>query len=573
MVPALPVDPEIAKPIVYPVVMVGTFQTNSKDTLSKNGTIKLELDADEQHLFESILKACKALHDGKVDGFGPQKLQVRVAGGWVRDKILGLQTHDVDIALDACTGVEFANALKKYMQEFEEEKIGKIGVIAANPAQSKHLETATTKVFGIEVDFCNLRHETYAENSRIPTTMLGTPLEDSYRRDFTMNALYYNLHSNEIEDWTRKGLEDLLEIKLVTTPLDAYQTFHDDPLRVLRAIRFAVRYKMQLSEEVQAACVNPQIHEELHRKVSRERVGKELEGMLSGKHANPTQALKLICNLKLAGSIFCLPPDDVIQGEISKAYLEGVPYQGDSEAELGYLRETAWEEATECTRLLPAVLEIFETMKYDSKTSFDHRLTYLAVVLLPYAGLQFREKKKIKTVIEYMVREGIKFKNKDIMAIITIFQQLDSMKQLIQRPSGASPSTRLQAGLVLRGSRDMWVTVLVLATVASIRSAKSEQGTNWLERANHWYNIIVTDLKLDACWKVSPILNGKEMIDLLGLSKGPLVGEYAQEQTRWMLMNPEGTIEECIEFLKTCKKKRDSEQEQAAEHVSKKLHL
>jgi hypothetical protein len=63
------------------------------------------------------------------------------------------------------------------------------------------------------------------------------------------------------------------------------------------------------------------------------------------------------------------------------------------------------------------------------------------------------------------------------------------------------------------------------------------------------------------------------MIDLLCISKGPIVGEYAKEQTRWILMNPEGTAEEIKGHLKNFQKKRDCEQGQAAQRISKKMHL
>ena len=572
MAAALPVDPETSKPIVYPVVIVGPGKAhNDKTTLSQNGKIELELDSDERHLFDGIIKACKAWEDGVVEGFSPLKLQVRVAGGWVRDKVLGLNTHDVDIALDACTGVEFARCMKQFMEQHEDQKLGKIGVIAANPAQSKHLETATMKVFGIEVDFCNLRAESYAEDSRIPTTMVGTPLEDSYRRDLTMNALYYNLHTNKIEDWTRRGLKDLLETKVATTPLEAYQTFHDDPLRVLRAIRFAVRYDMQLSEELQTASMNLQIHEELHRKVSRERVGKELEGMLSGKHANPIEALKLICRLKLAGSVFCIPADEVLLGNISKLHLDMIPYQQDKKEDRDYLIGVAWEEAFECIQALLPVLQCVQSNSSNARISFDPRLTYLAVTILPFGKLMYVEKKKSKTVIEFMIREGIKFKNKDVINVISIFNQVDAMKDLMHRVPESNPSTRLEAGLILREAKDMWVTVLVLATVSLLRQKPNE--CDWCARAQQWHEAIVTELSLEECWKVKPLLNGKEIIELLGLPKGPIVGTYAQEQTKWILMNPTGTLEECKEFLTTYKKKRDYEQNQAAEPVAKKVHL
>jgi tRNA nucleotidyltransferase (CCA-adding enzyme) len=472
--------------------------------------------------------------------------------------------------------------------------------------------------------------------------MMGTPLEDSFRRDFTMNALYYHLHTCRIEDWTRQGLHDLLHTRQVVTPLDAYQTFHDDPLRVLRAIRFAVRYGLRLSDDVQRAARHVTIHDELHRKVSRERVGKELEGMLSGKHAQPIQALTWICDLKLAGSVFCLPSSapppppppggatketTIILGTIGQAYLEPVPYRGgdDDDGVLAQLRHVAWKEARECLRVLPPLLlELFPTTPNDegctttasttaststttSTTTVDNRLLYLAVVLLPFEHLEYyatppttknnnnaepnnnNKQTRVKFVAEYMMREGIKFKNKDAVGMVTLSQQLDSMVQLLQRsPEEASlPKRRLQVGLLLRATKDLWVTLLMVATVALTRKTAAAKETSttttttttttkvicWSRRAKEWYHMIVDDLELDHCWTLKPHLNGKELMQSLGLPKGPQVGIYTQEQMRWILINPKGTLEECTAFLKGFHKHQEHEQDVTAQHISKKMHL
>jgi tRNA nucleotidyltransferase (CCA-adding enzyme) len=573
-------------PLTWPTKIVGFGQARNSST---SKILELELDDDEKQLFDSLVKAATALEQGSLTTTGTgtstetsthtqksQPVQIRVAGGWVRDKLLGLTTHDVDIALDTCTGVQFAHIVKDYMTNFEEtndkKKCGRIGVIAANPAQSKHLETATMKIHGIEVDFSNLRHETYADDSRIPTTVIGTPIEDSYRRDFTMNALYYNLHTHQVEDWTRRGLRDLLETRVVVTPLEAYQTFHDDPLRVLRAIRFAVRFDMQLAEDLKKASMDAQIHKELHRKVSRERVGKELEGMLSEKHANPQKALQMICDLHLAGGVFCVPPPSVpTRGTIGQARLEQTPYFGETLDDLAHLRQLAWEESRQCLFVLPHLLQ---KIPQGGDTTIDNRLVFLATVLLPYKHLQYEDKNKVKYVAEYMMRDGIKFKNKDAQGIVTLTLHLDDMVQLLLRRPEASPSMRLQAGLLLRNTKELWVTLLIVAAVDLVRR-KGEDGSMdwWGDRAYEWYTTIVEGLDLEGCWKVKPLMNGKDLMHALCLDKGPEVGIYNQEQVDWMLMNPKGTLQECEAFLKTFQKQREFEQDQAAQHVKKKMHL
>lgn len=101
-----------------------------------------------------------------------------------------------------------------------------IGVIAANPDQSKHLETATLRVHGEKLDCVNLRSEHYSDESRIPVIEMGTPLQDAERRDFTINSLFYNLNTGQVEDFTGKGLRDL-EAGIIRTPLDPRTTFLD----------------------------------------------------------------------------------------------------------------------------------------------------------------------------------------------------------------------------------------------------------------------------------------------------------------------------------------------------------
>lgn len=152
--------------------------------------------------------------------------------------------------------------------------VGSVGRVAANPEQSKHLETGTTRIMGLECDFVGLRSETYTD-SRIPNEVvsaghlssyqklssvqkLGTPLEDALRRDLTMNALFYNVSNQSIEDFTEMGLDDL-ETKIARTPLPPQQTFLDDPLRVLRTVRFASRFGLKIEDEVAAAAKDEDI--------------------------------------------------------------------------------------------------------------------------------------------------------------------------------------------------------------------------------------------------------------------------------------------------------------------------
>ena len=98
---------------------------------------------------------------------------MRVAGGWVRDKVLGKESHDIDITLDNMTGEEFLLGAKPFLQE--NSKTSGFGVTKINQDKSKHLETARIKINDHWIDLVNLRGEVYAENSRIPQMVIGTP--------------------------------------------------------------------------------------------------------------------------------------------------------------------------------------------------------------------------------------------------------------------------------------------------------------------------------------------------------------------------------------------------------------
>lgn len=101
------------------------------------------------------------------------------------------------------------------------------------------------------------------------------------RRDATINAMFYNINTSSIEDFTGRGRQDL-QAKTLRTPLDPYQTFEDDPLRVLRLIRFASRLGYTIDQQALDAMRENEIKDALKRKISRERIGVEMEKALRG---------------------------------------------------------------------------------------------------------------------------------------------------------------------------------------------------------------------------------------------------------------------------------------------------
>jgi tRNA nucleotidyltransferase (CCA-adding enzyme) len=302
---------------------------------SETGTnIQLELTEVESKLRQLLLDVAAYIDDTPSnedvtgvqvpENLAKQKTTLRWTGGWVRDKLLKVGSHDIDLAINKMTGEHFGLKMQEYLEiPGNAEKHGLIDKdnnsdardkskkiapglhkIEANPEKSKNLETATTKIMGIDLDLVNLRKETYNEVSRNPQMEFGTAEEDAMRRDATVNAMFYNLHTCQVEDFTNKGFEDMAA-KIMRTPLEPTQTFKDDPLRVLRLIRFASRLHYVIEPETAKAMGNPEIQDVLKIKISRERVGIELEKMLKGPR--PRMALELINRFGLYRTVFTDP--------------------------------------------------------------------------------------------------------------------------------------------------------------------------------------------------------------------------------------------------------------------------
>lgn len=275
--------------------------------------IKVPLDPIEEKIF-MFLRSCISSQ--------PKPVELRVAGGWIRDKLLGKQSKDLDITVQGMTGTQFANLVKKYAEDIygpQQQIIGTVKDTDARPEQVKNLAVAFTRIHGQEVEFLSLRgHEVYEEGSRNPISvnMQASPEDDALRRDLTINSLFYNINTDRIEDYTGKGYDDLATMTL-RTPLDPIQTFRDDPLRLLRVIRFYSRYpKSTIAPEVLQAMTDENVQNQIVRKILNpneasgivpERTAIELRKIMSGEQ--PEKAIRVFYDTGLLSKMLNLPTE------------------------------------------------------------------------------------------------------------------------------------------------------------------------------------------------------------------------------------------------------------------------
>jgi len=209
-----------------------------------------------------------------------------VVGGYVRDRLISRPSNDIDVVCVG-DGIRLAQTLAYKMRP-----IPRVVVYS-------RFGTAMLKHKNIEIEFVGARKESYSHNSRKPDVEEGSLEDDQNRRDFTINALALSLNEDnfgEIID-PFNGLQDL-EHKILRTPLDPGKTFSDDPLRILRAIRFATQLDFSIEDETYHAISKYRNRISI---VSKERIATELNKILASP--KPSIGLNLLFDTELLKNI------------------------------------------------------------------------------------------------------------------------------------------------------------------------------------------------------------------------------------------------------------------------------
>ena len=228
----------------------------------------IQCSEEELFIFKKINKAAEEID-----------VPVFVIGGFVRDKILGRPTKDADIVCVG-DGIELAEKTAQQFRPPPEVTVFKTFGTAQIKIYNKSLPPPSGKGWNgaFEIEFVGARKESYNRNSRKPEVELGTLDDDRLRRDFTINTIAVSLNKNDFGKLIDplNGIADI-EQKIIKTPLHPDRTFSDDPLRMMRAIRFASQLNFDIAAETFEA-----IKKNAHRIsiVSAERITDELNKII-----------------------------------------------------------------------------------------------------------------------------------------------------------------------------------------------------------------------------------------------------------------------------------------------------
>lgn len=406
----------------------------------------------------------------------PFEGEVWLVGGAVRDMLLGKpQTEDLDLVTEL-SALELARLL------FEK------GVSSVPPVTYPRFGTAMVRVDGHTVELATARRESYAPDSRKPFTEPGSLQDDALRRDFTVNALLLNIHTNEIRDPLGSGFGHLVN-KILQTPLNPDDTFADDPLRMLRAVRFRWKLGFQpalgLYEAIRANRGRLRI-------VSGERIREELMRMLALKDAD-----RALQDLLETGLLEQFAPE--------LAEMAGVEQGGYHHLDVWRHTLLALRNASPCEPVL-ALAILFHDAGKPRTRSVDAQ-----------GNVRFFGHEAASAEIARAVMERLRFSNAEIDAVCLLVKN----HMRLTAASEVSPSAARRLIRDLGDNLDRLLD-LVEADISALRPGVKAMDVAELRARLHEIAAVTPKETL-----VSP-LNGREIMELFGLREGREVGRIKQ---------------------------------------------
>jgi poly(A) polymerase len=404
-----------------------------------------------------------------------------LVGGYVRDRILGRPCKDVDVVVQGGSGTELASAVAARVGDRE-------------PVLFERFGTAQVAAGDFLLEFVSTRAESYLPESRKPEVRPATLEEDIQRRDFTCNTLLCG-RDGEVIDITGKGLADI-EARILRTPLPAAQTFYEDPLRAVRAIRFAVTLDFRMDDEIPPAILG--CLDRLGTVVSIERINEELRRMLLSPR--PGEALRL---MRQTGVLARLMPEVEAMAEVQQSGFHNLDVLDHTLAALdAAARRPHQEQGRQEELLLRLGILLHDCGKPEVAARDGERITFLGH---PDAGAK---------AATQMLRR-LRFSNDEVAAVTRLVS-------LHMRPIQYDPET-WSDGAVRRLVRDSGELLEPLLELARADMAASDYPPEEASRKLDDLDRRVAALDVDAVRGLGAPLDGNQLMERFDRPPGPWI--------------------------------------------------
>lgn len=434
---------------------------------------------------------------------------VFAVGGCVRDKLMGKPIKDIDLAITYPNGgIDFANWICKETYCY---KLDSNPCIFLTYGTAKFNIRSINEIERIDIECVQTRKEQYKADSRNPETVYGNIIEDAFRRDLTINALYLNLSNLTIWDVTEKGLNDLKN-QIIRTPSDPDVVFKDDPLRLLRVIRFATRFNWGIEKETWLGIVKNAYRIDI---ISKERIKDELCKMMECE--TPSIAIKRLdwCGLldRVLPEIYRL-----------KGVKQGVQHFGDV-----YEHTLATLDKTH-----PVANHRLAALFHDCGKPFTRSVHCDKV--------HFINHENVSAAIATTALNNLRFSKMDIKQIVTAIREHMRLKQFGDK----CPPKKSIRKLIAQVTDDNLAITLDLIHADNCSHSEEYCMPNQI-------HLVIEEIKHldDNAVEKNPLpINGKDIMTAFNLKASPIVGECLKWAQDLYFENPNTTKEEYLEYIK-----------------------
>lgn len=464
----------------------------------------------ESNLYEKALIEISKLVQNSDEFRG----KVYAVGGCVRDKLLGDPIHDIDLVVNKPNGgIDFAQYAALETDSWKQD---------TNPVVFKTYGTAKfnirsiSAIADIDIECVQTRKERYDDkSSRNPTVVFGTVYEDALRRDLTINALYLDLTTMEVLDPTGMGLNDIKN-HVIQCPNDPNIIFEDDPLRILRVIRFATRFGWGIDKDTWLGMVTNANRVKI---LSRERVTDEITKILMCK--TPSVGLNRLKN--------CGVMDYVLPEIKALSYIE----QGKEHFGNVYVHTMSVVDKCLKNRLVRWAALYHDIGKLETLSyGFNGEPHF-------YCHETAGSRRTMEILKEY------KFSNADAKRIATIVKEHMRFKQFGTK--NISKKT-IKKFLNDNNAEDI---PMILAVIDADNNSHAK-GYNLINQVNRIKEAIKEVREKENTEKevFKLPITGKDVMEAFHLKSGPTIGSLMRYARDICLETPSITKEECLERLK-----------------------
>jgi len=433
--------------------------------------------------------------------------RVYLVGGAVRDQIMGKPVDDLDFVVEGniSAGVDFATWLCKKWNVFKKD---------SNPVVFPNYGTANMHYNDIKLEFVAPRKEKYTTGSRKPQVTDGVLADDTKRRDLTINSLMRNVSTNEILDLSGKGLNDIKQ-GIIRTPSEPDVIFKDDPLRMLRAIRFTVKYNFKIAEGILESITK---NSDWINSISKERIQEELNKILVTNKV--VEGIELLRTTGLLKHI--IPELDQMVGMMQNSHHKEDAYQHT----LSVLRNTP-------PTLMSRLMGLFHDIgKAETKS------------IGPDGEVHFIGHENAGEKLTRKIMTRLKYPN-DVIDIVALgVKSHMAFKHGTDDASKLSDKTLRKFSVASGGNLSTFLDLIHADNMSHSDTSSMPNQVNFIRKR-------IEQLKPPSSQSdVKLPIDGNDIKQILGIKDGPLIGKIKDAVQDAWYDNPNLTRDEAIEIVK-----------------------